>query len=185
MNIGYVLSPPDNGDYMFYKLEIDECTKYSNIYDINRVNSQFKLSKRKLNITETYDGYKIVSEKFKLFCEKERYENIEFVVLSTPGFYWFKVYNILEYDTEARHTRFINHNKDCDGYEEIIGATPVYLKNKVSLPDSFFRTDICFGSYHRKSPLYIVGEKTQQKLINAGFTEIFFEKILDTYDLLR
>lgn len=65
--IGYVLSPPDNGNYMFYKLEIDECTRYSNIYDINKINPEFRISRKKLNITETYDGYKIVSEKFKLF----------------------------------------------------------------------------------------------------------------------
>jgi hypothetical protein len=180
INIGYVLSPPDNGNYMFYKMEIDRCTKYSNIYDINRVNSNFKVSNKNLHITETYDGYKIVSEKFKLFCERENYSNIEFVELSTAGFYWFKVYNILEYDTVTRQTQFINYNQECGGYEEIIGATPAYLKCKLPLSDDFFRTDVCFGSYHRKSPLYIVGEKTQQKLISAGFTEIYFDKIISS-----
>lgn len=183
MILGYVLSPPDNEEYMFYDLEISQCTKYSNIYDINLVNPEFKISKKKLklNITETYDGYKIVSERFKLFCETEGYKNLEFVNLPISGFYWFKVYNVVNYDCVERGTRFINYNPDCNGYEEIIGATPAYLKRKDVLADGFFRTDICFGSFHRKSPLYLVGVLTKQKLIEAGFTEIYFEKILDKH----
>lgn len=181
MTLGYVLSPPDNGEYMFYKLEIDECTKYRNIYDTNKIDPEFRVFKKK-DITETYDGYKIVSNRFKLFCETEGYENLEFISLSTPGFYWFKVNNIINYDGKARGTQFINYSEYCNGYEEIIGATPACLKNKSIIPDNFFRTDICFGSYHRKSPLYIIGQETKNKLKAAGFKEIYFEKILDKYD---
>lgn len=182
MILGYLLTPPDNGDYMFYKLEIDECTKYSDIFRINRVNPDFKVSKKKKNITETFDGYKIVSEVFKFFCENEKYENLEFVPLSTPGFYWFKTHNIIEFDVVARETSFRNYNEKCKGYEEITGATPACLKNKVVLPDGFFRTDVCFGDSSMKSPLYMVGAQTKQKLKEAGFKEIYFNEILDKYD---
>lgn len=82
----------------------------------------------------------------------------------------------------ARETKFINYSSNCHGYEEIIGATPVCLKDKTVLPDSFFRTDICFGSFAGKSPLYLIGEATRRKLVAAGFKEIFFEKILDKYE---
>jgi hypothetical protein len=88
----------------------------------------------------------------------------------------------LEFDTKQRGTEFLNYNLSCDGYEEIIGANPVYLKNKEKLRDGFYRTDICFESYAGKSPIYLVGVDTKEKLVNSGFKEIYFEEIQDKYD---
>jgi hypothetical protein len=47
--------------------------------------------------------------------------------------------------------------------------------------DNFFRTDIFFGSYASKHPLYLVGEITKKKLKKAGFKQIYFDRILDEY----
>ena len=183
MVLGYVIIDPDNEDYMFENIAQNKCADFSNIYDLNQVSSSFQFKKKKYNISSTYEGFKIVSEKFKQFCEKEKYRGLEFVVLpKSHGFYWFKINNIVEYDVDARKTQFINYNKECNGYEEIIGATPACLKNKTPLQDAFFRTDICFGSFAGKSPLEIVGEMTMKKLKAAGFKEIYFEEILDEYD---
>lgn len=121
----------------------------------------------------------------------------------SPGFYWFKIQNILEYDADAkgklfvnyddisnapyidlkeRRIKFINYNDQFKGYEEIIGPSPICLKNKKPLPDGFFRTDLCFASYASKHPIYMVGEATKKKLKDAGFKEIDLDKILDKYD---
>ncbi len=182
MLLGYTIIDPDMNAYMLSDIELNACAKYSNIYDLNIVNPNFKVPKRAKNISTTYEGYTIVSEKFKTFCEVEKYEGLEFVTLpSSPEYYWFKVHNILEYDTDARLTRFLNYNEECNGYEEIIGITPVCLKTKFLLEDKFYRTNICAGSFVNKSPMYMVGEKTKEKLKEAGFKEIFFEKILDKY----
>ena len=152
------------------------------IYDLNIVNPNFKVPKKAKNISSTYEGYTIVSEKFKTFCEAEKYEGLEFVILpSSPEYYWFKVHNILEFDIQARETRFLGFNKQCNGYEEIIGVNPTCLKNKFLLDDMFYRTDIFAGSFVNKSPSEMVGEKTKEKLKQAGFKEFFFEKILDKY----
>ena len=167
---------------MFEELKLPECARYSNIYDLNLIDINFKMKNNK-NISCTYDGFIIVSEKFKQFCKNEKYLGLEFIILpKAQSFYWFKVNNIIEFDTKARETEFLNYNFICNGYEEIIGATPVCLKNKCKLSDGFFRTDVCFGSYAGKSPVYLVGDATKKKLIDAGFTEIFFKKILDKYD---
>ena len=65
------------------------------------------------------------------------------------------------------------------------GATPVCLKHKLSLEDNLFRTDLCFGDDEKKSPVYLTGEVTKQKLKRAGFKEISFQKILDEYQWQR
>ena len=182
MVLGYVIFSSDNKYNMYGNLLLNECDKYSNTFDINRIDSTLKIKTRK-NISSTYDNFTIVSEQFKSFCEQEGYEGLEFVTLpNSPGFYWFKIHNIIEFDAEAYGTRFINYNEICKGFEEIIGATPACLKAKIQIKDGFFRTDICFGSFASKKPLYIVGKLTRQKLQKAGFKEIDFDEIKDKYD---
>ena len=188
---------------MYHGIKLEMYTKYSNIYEINQIDPAIRI-KMKRDISYTYDNFCIVSEKFKAFCQNEKYVGLEFVLLpQSPGFYWFKVNTILEYNIDAkgrlfinydslyeapnidlkeRRIKFINYNEQYDGYEEIIGAHPVCLKTQTPLPDGFFRTDLCFGSYATKHPLYIVGEITRKKLKQAGFKEIDFDKILNEYD---
>lgn len=104
---------------------------------MNIINPTLKV-KTKKDISYTYDGFIIVSKKFKDFCTAFNYPFLEFVKLpSSPLFYWFKVNNIIGYDVEARKTRFLKFNERCNGYEEIIGATPVYLKKRKSLMTPF------------------------------------------------
>ncbi|ANI90691.1 hypothetical protein A9P82_08520 [Arachidicoccus ginsenosidimutans] len=162
---------------------LNQCSKYSNIYELNAINPTYSNKKRKVNVSCTYDGFTIVSDVFKAFCEAEEYSGLEFITLpNSPGFYWFKINNVVEYDTVRRETRFINYSEECQGYEEIIGATPVCLKCNIPLANGFFRSDVCFGSYAGKSPIEMVGIETKQKLSAAGFKEIFFKEILDKYD---
>lgn len=183
MILGYSIEETDLKCNMLEGMQLTACAKYSNIYDLNIVNPNFKIKNKKGNVGCTYDGFSIVSELFKQFCEKEKYNGLEFYSLpSTPGYYWFKIHNAVEFDAVARETQFLNYNEPCKGYEEIIGATPVCLKNKTPLTDGFFRTDIFFGSFAGKSPVYLVGDVTMSKLKAAGFKEISFEKILDRYD---
>lgn len=181
MILGYVMIPSDNKYNMYNGIILEKCANYMDIYSLNILNPTLQI-KTKKNISYTYDGFIIVSESFKQFCDKEKYIGLEFIQLpKSHNFYWFKINNITLYDTEARETEFINYNEECNGYEEIIGSTPVCLKDKKPLHDGFYRTNICFGSHATKSPLYLVGEPTRMKLQEAGFMEIHFQKILDKY----
>lgn len=181
MILGYLISPCEEDYYMFEGLTLGNCANYSDIYHINKINPDLAIKSKK-NLFYIYEGFIIISERFKEFCERERYRGIEFIYLpGSPEFYWLKVNNIIEYDTDRRGTEFLNYNEECKGYEEIIGASPACLKNNSPLPDGIFRSDICFGSYAAKSPLYYVGAETKNKLKEAGFKEIYLEKILDKY----
>jgi hypothetical protein len=155
------------------------------VYSINMIDSSFTFRKNKKEISNTCDGFLIVSDAFKQFCEVEKYEGLEFVILpASPNFFWLKIHNVVEFDVEAGKTRFMHYNEDCKGYGGIY-TTSVCLKNKRALSDSIYRTDICFGDYETKAPIYLVGEMTKQKLGVAGFKEIYFEKILDEYEWQR
>jgi hypothetical protein len=181
MLLGYDFYFYDNKKRMFKNIKLDRCAAYSDIYTINQINPFLK-KKTKKHLSTTYDGFKIVSEIFKSFCENENYPGLEFVPLpKSPGFYWFKAHNIIEYDSQSYGLRFINYNEDCKGYEEIIGASPVCLKKRIPIPDGFFRTDICFGSFESKSPVILIGVETLRKLKLAGFKGIDASEILDKY----
>jgi len=182
MTFGYVIFSYDNKNSMYRNLKLSECDKYSDNYTINRIDPNIKIRTKK-DISTTYDNFTIVSKQFKEFCEDRRYKGLEFVVLpSSPGFYWLKIHNIIELDPEDKGIRFINYNEKCKGYEEIIGATPVYLKKKEIISDGFFRSDLCFGSFQNKSPIKIIGIETMEKIKKAGFKGIDGSEIKDNYD---
>lgn len=169
MLLGYNLIIYDNKFSMYRNLKLDQCERYKNIYEINKIDPSIKIKTRKY-ISCTYDNFTIVSKKFKKFCEGEKYEGLEFVLLpNSQGFYWFKIYNTLEIDTEDKGIRFINYDEECEGYEEIIGPFPVHLRVKELISDGFFRSNLCFGSFESKSPLELIGIETKKKLKGAGF----------------
>ena len=182
MILGYDFYCYDNKKRMFENVELNKCDRYSNIYSINRIDPLFKIHTKK-QLSTTYDNFIIVSEAFKSFCINQNYTGIEFVILpKSPGYYWFKTHNIIEFDSESYGTRFINYDEDCKGYAEIIGASPVYLKKPIPISDGFFRTDICFGSFETKSPVILIGVETLKKLKLSSFNEIDASEILDKYE---
>ena len=148
--LGYALIVPDIDMEMLENIALNDCAKYSNIYELNVVDSEFKIVGKKRNISSTYDGFKIVSQKFKAFCENQKYTGLEFIELpQEPKYYWFKVNNIVHYDIEARGVKFLNYNEFCDGFEEIIGAHPVCLMSNSVLEETSNRKDLSLGSYAR------------------------------------
>jgi hypothetical protein len=188
MILGYSIVGHDNQYSMYQRLKLDDCARYKDTYTINRIDAALVFTNIKTDysssgdFSSTYDAFDIVSEKFKDFCEGEGYAGLEFVALAGGKYYWFKVHTVVEFDAARRGTEFINFDKDCDGFEEIIGANPVYLKEKRVLANGFYRTDLCFGSYAAKSPLLLVGPGTKEKLEQAGFESIVFEEILSEYE---
>jgi len=183
MVLGYVVYLFDNKRHMHRNLPLDNCDKHKDIYTINRIDTTIKI-RTKRPISSTYDNFTIVSDEFKVFCEKEGYNGLGFIPLpNSPGLYWFKIHNVLKYDIQNSNVRLINYCVKCKGFEEVIGANPVYLKNKELIPDGFFRTDICFGSFQTKFPLMLIGLETRKKLKAAGISKgMDISEILDKYE---
>lgn len=148
----------DNDSYMMSTKNESKCFKYSSAYESGIFDPNFRLRK-KLDYSTTYDGFTIVSERFVSLCKNKNVHGVEFSILTSEKAHFIMYINsIVEFDAQLRGTRFINYSSECNGYEEIIGATPVFLKQNTPLnPLGFYRSDICFGSFHSKAPLFFCG----------------------------
>mgnify|MGYP000484950517 CR=1 FL=1 len=162
MIISYTISGPDNDSYMFDSdTYLGDCS-CCNARLKQKVNENFILGKNTYDISYTYDDYLIVSQGFKDFCIKTKQNNLNFHTLkSQPNFYFMEATSILEFDSLKRETEFINKCDCCGVYEELIGATPAFLKeSKEIIKEGIYRTDIEFGSKKNRGPLIIMGVET-------------------------
>lgn len=125
------------------------------------------------------DGRCIVSDKFKIFCERSEYDSLCFYELpSEPHFYAFSVTRVVAFDAEKRKTRFDGYCNVCNRYYSVAGAEPVFLMDDPKfLEKAFYATDILFGSGNEKHPLLIVGPSTCHSMIGEGFRGIYYRPI--------
>jgi len=179
MLIGYSIVGEDNDTFMFDNATMyNKCSKCGIINDKTNTTFLNKLNKR-YDFSYTYDGCCIVSKKFKEFCYKNNYKGIKFKEISNAHDYFlFVVDNVLKFDVVKSNIKFEKFCNVCKRYYSITPAYPIILneKNKV-LKDSFYRTDIEFGSGNEQSPVIIIGIETWRKLKKNMFSGLYAEKI--------
>jgi hypothetical protein len=181
MIIGYRIVGIGSDDHgIFENFNETEEDEYSNVYDLNYIDPKFKLRARfrKYDYVVTYDGYDLVSEKFKNFCEKNQYTGLEFVILpNTLGYYWLKANVILELDLTQMDCLFEQYSEKYKTYWGVYRPNPLYFKKPEELKDGFYRTDICFGDAYSKHPILIIGLETKLKIITEGLKGVYYEDI--------
>jgi hypothetical protein len=195
---GYVVYEPDNDTYFFREYpkpwtEIKEAfDSYQELtpdmsgqprHGMNRCEAcgelldkwheplaGLKIKRRKYDISCTYDGLTIVSQRFRDIVEAESLHGLVFRQLpDDPGFYAIQAKPVVKFDAVRRGTTFENQCPVCGYYEEVIGATPVYLKERETVPvRGFARTDLEFASGDAKHPLLLCDLETGRVLKNAG-----------------
>lgn len=180
--IAFVLGCSDNGASYFEDASDKVlCQKCKTCVDVKYypTNLQNLRKEQKYDISATYDGVIIVSERVVHFCYENSLENIEFVKVNCePNMYKLEPKCILKFDCDKRKTRFINKCEVCGNYKEVIGATPAFLK-EVSQPilKGIYRTDISFGSGCAKQPLIIVGIETKKVIDQQKFRGIDWNEV--------
>ncbi len=112
-----------------------------------------------LDFSTTHDSLDIASVLFKECYDSHRMVGLTFTPLAgrQPA---FKVLGeiVVPFDAVKRGTRFLKRCEVCGKYDEVIGATPVFLKEGPQVPDNgFARTDLEFGSGDRKGPVLLCG----------------------------
>jgi hypothetical protein len=136
MILGYYLQGQDNDSYLnadLYEKNISECLDFVRNRE-KYINQDFIVKRTKYEFSYTYDGALIVSQRFKDFCEKNKLKEIEFYQLKyQQEYYLFKVKKTIDFDVERRNTRFLEFNESCNEYNEVVGATPVCLKENRQL----------------------------------------------------
>lgn len=179
--VAKILNGSDENGYMYKHITIrpDVCPICKNrIEDVP--NLSYKVKKKHLDFIVTYDHYTIVSQKFKDFCDVNKYQGLEFIpLLKSEGFYCFKANNVFELDYERRKTKFIKYNDCCGSFDETIGATPAHLKNGNSIisNDFIYRSEYRFASYAGKDYLTIIGLNTMKRMKQAKFKGLYYDNV--------
>jgi len=201
--VGYTLSGHDNDSYMLgeeiRRAESDEereffdwrflkngmqhpaiCPKCGSKTDEDYIDSSFLLHKKSMDISSTYDGYTIVSEKFKSFLESQAVTGIEMIALpSQPNHYWLVIRNILEVDTsKSLGIRFLYYCYVCKNYAGIFGTSRLRFKGVESpITKGVYRTDLKFAQAHQKHPVIVVGVEIGTAIKAAKFKGVCLNKI--------
>lgn len=137
------------------------------------------MRRKSYEVSYTYDGQLIVSERFKAFCENNHMEGTVFTLVNAGrGLYRLTSNRIVEFNSDRRGTRFIDFCDVCGEYAEVIGANPPFLKNiHTPLKEGFYKSDLEFGSFKAKSPLIIVSVETKPLIEAALFKRPEFQEI--------
>ena len=143
-------------------------------YTVEKVpNLEYKNNYEK-DIYTTYDGFIIVSEKFKRFCEMQNFNDLTFIKLTkSPGHYYFMPTTFFSIDTE--HT-IIKHEgaqcPRCGGYPWVgTGGHRIFSKYSLALAEQqnfIQRLSGFYGDKNRKFPIIVIGLKTARLLEDYG-----------------
>lgn len=182
MVTSYCLYGQDNDSWMLDDGKPSDglrCPKCGLLTDFNYSNPFYKLKKSTYDYSHPYDIGIIVSTKFKEFCVRENYSNIEFKELErSPGFFQFYAKRILKVDAQRSGTTFSKYCDVCKNYEEVIGSNPLYLQTNSKVDEGFYRTDLIFGSRNGKNPIIIIDPSLQQKLKREKLKGLVFRHIV-------
>lgn len=183
MIIGYEISGYDNDsnmtgscDKLFPELTtIPKCEKCGYRTDYQYTNIEFKLRRKTMDFSSTYDGITIVSLKFKEFCNRYGYKNLEFIPLpKTPNFFQFIIIdNVLKYSASNKE----NFCDKCGQFESVVGPSIILEELEEPLADGFYQSDLWFASGNEKSPKMIISPLTKEKLALEKFKTICLNKI--------
>ena len=159
-------------------------------------NVNFVIIKKKGCIYSTYDGFIVVNQKFKIFCETQKYANLTFIPLvKSEGWYFFmpnEIFQVDEKRTIIRHANY-NHGKykrkgimegdepcpHCGQYDWTGDGSFTYSKTRLSDSEDFImRLPEFHGDFNHKFPIIIVGKRTAELLNNNGLaTGVDFDDV--------
>lgn len=200
MIVAFELSPHDNDTYMLgeetyrpprsmgyhdWRFGKDgvahpaTCATCGRKTDSEFVDPKYKAKRRRWDVGGTYDGYVVVSKRFREFCRKQRWKGMSF--LPIPGdtdFFVLRLSNVLTFDSKRRKTRFEDPCPTCGEFYNVIGANPVYLCGVTQpIEEGFFRSDLEFASGPEQHPLILVGIGTADKLRKQKFQKLDLKEV--------
>lgn len=177
MIMAYVMYPHD-GDMFFFEDRKSSifCPRCGTLLDKSFLPRGVRPRKR-WDLSSTYDRRVIVTERFKAWCEAQKFAAIVFrQTCAQPAYYTFEPSVVLNLD--PRFARFEDKCAACGNYESVItGGSMKLLGVADPIEDGIFRTDLEFGSRWEKSPDIIVGVRTKELIKKERFHLVHFEPI--------
>lgn len=156
--IAYILHGHDNDSYMLKDVaDLARCSVCGELLERPHLVPAFRIQKKR-DVSATYDGYTIVSQRFVDEWRLHGGEGLNFAPLpEEPGYFVISADRVIEFDSNRRKTRFEQYRPCCDQYHSVAGATPAFLKSAHSLSKGqAAQTDVRFGSGDEKHPLIII-----------------------------
>ncbi len=169
----FFIVDPENGAHMLPDddtgLVCPECTRLLNC---NYINPKFKVPKKCPDISHTYDGFQVVSQKFREIIETEGYQGVEFISIPACPFFLMRVTNVLEFSRPSE-LKFEDLCHSCGRYASVWGLLHV----KVIVPfsgvcEGLYRSDIEMGYRQSIAPILIVPEATKLTLKKNKLTGV-------------
>ena len=193
MVVAKILGGGDNNSFM-YDTVYPHCCERCHYATKQEINPNFRLARQRYDvsfinlhpilkqydISHTIDGYLIVSERFKQFCEEKTYQNVVFhSLLQEPDFYFLESSKIIPLDYARRNVDFHNLCPKCGRHEWVTGATPSYIQQGIVIEgSSFYRSEYDFGDYNHKSPLIIVSLRMAKEMSMQKFKGLYFKDVI-------
>lgn len=143
-------------------------------------NPNYKVRIKGRDFQQTYDDFYIVSDKFKRFCETNKYEGLIFSPTKTKGYYVFLATKVYKMAKDIGVLRYENLRKCCGSVNIIHNFWPnIHVSdtyNTHNCNDFIAQTDIMYGSKYR-CPELVIGIETYQKMKDFGL------KGIDVFDV--
>lgn len=167
---------------MFDEEEYDLCPSCGYRKEFVKHNPAYTPKKRMRDFSVTYDGFSIVSLRFR-DCVEETLKEVEFDEFSgNENYFNLRPKQTVEFDHERSKTRFIKQCRECENFESIVGTgRPAYLKVTAPISVGILRSDLLFASGNEKHPLTIVGLETRRALENCGLKGLEFKDAHSAY----
>ena len=134
-------------------------------------------SKVAADVSCSYDGVLVVSERFKDIYERAGLRGLDFRRVGAAR--WaITAERVVAFDAEKRKTRFEGACPVCGKFESVTGATPAFLtENAVVQPAEFVRTDVEFGDGDEQHPLLICGAEAAAVLRRGRLSGLELQEV--------
>lgn len=130
-----------------------------------------RIRKRTLDISSTYDGFRVASQRFVEEYRKHNLVGLQFLVLpDDPQFAVVYPTHVVPLDVEQTHLEFEDRCPVCGEWDTIVlSGNPICLKSPVSVsPEGFARTDYELATHEEKSPILICGQLAMEVLRSSN-----------------
>jgi hypothetical protein len=130
------------------------------------VNPQYRVKKRRRDITATYDGYLLVSAHLRGILKENGANSTDFVALpSDTGYFWLRPRSVLHYSAAERERAC----DSCGQFADVVVPVPLFLTQLAQpVSSGVYRSSMEFGSVPLKSCRIVVGKSTGIALQSAS-----------------
>lgn len=144
---GFYISMPDNGSFYFEDTDAPACPVCGLVDDPCWINPSFELGRRQHDLSATYDGARIASQRFVEFCDS--WGGVRFLEIpNTGGFHLVVVDRVVKFDEGVDERTKEDLCPHCQRYVAIAGPRPLCPSKGETIHPGFSRTEFLYGSGH-------------------------------------